>query len=83
MTTVDHHDCPCGQLAERHPAKASHLPTGSVVATDEEAYLKRPYLVGRRPWESPDGFASDDYIDTLLASGDAKVLRVGTKEGGG
>jgi hypothetical protein len=59
--------------------KALDMPAGSVVATAEEAYMKRPYLVGQRPWEWPDGFASDDYIDSLIASGDAEVLRVGIK----
>ncbi len=82
MTTVDKHGCPCGLLAfaEDHPTKASHLPTGSVVATDDDAYLKRSLVVGQHRWESPDGFESDDYIDMLIASGDAKVLRVGTTE---
>ena len=58
------------------PMKAANMPTGSVVATSDEVYIKRATL-DIRPWESAAGFSSNERIDALIACGDAEVLRVG------
>jgi hypothetical protein len=56
------------------------LPNGSVVATDDHAWIKH-FDRHRRstPWRSTHGgsYCADDVIDVLLAHEGATVLRLG------
>lgn len=55
------------------PLPAAEQPVGAIVASDVDVYRKN-FATGSRPWVSADGYASDAYIDGLLAQG-AELLR--------
>lgn len=86
VTGTDVCECtaPYGRIMPADPAptwRAADLPEGSVVATEDRAWIKsNPWPL--YPWNGSDGSEYDDQmVDEALANG-AQVLRVGTgKEG--